>query len=54
MGEGHFGAADSALDNSVPCRFGTGHFGAVSYFFYFSSYEEKTNEAGNFLNAVER
>ena len=30
MGEGHFGAADSALDNSAPCRFGAGHFGAVS------------------------
>ena len=29
-GEGHFGAADSALDNSAPCRFGAGHFGAVS------------------------
>ena len=27
-GEGHFGAADSALDNSAPCRFGTGRFGA--------------------------
>ena len=24
------GAADSALDNSAPCRFGAGHFGAVS------------------------
>ena len=24
------GAADSALDNSTPCRFGAGHFGAVS------------------------
>ena len=47
--EGHFGAADStplirrrrlgavdsALDNSVPCRFGAGYFGAVSYFFFF-------------------
>ena len=29
-GGGHFGAADSALDNSAPCRFGTGHFGTVS------------------------
>ena len=29
-GEGHFGAADSELDNSAPCRFGAGHFGAVS------------------------
>ena len=28
-------AADSALDNSAPCRFGAGHFGAVSYFFLF-------------------
>ena len=43
QGEGHFGAAVSALDNWVPCRFGTVHFGAVSYFFFcFSSYEEKT------------
>ena len=25
-----FGAADSALDNSAPCRNGTRHFGAVS------------------------
>ena len=25
-----FGAADSALDNSVPCRLGAGHFNAVS------------------------
>ena len=25
-----FGAADLALDNSAPCRFGAGHFGAVS------------------------
>ena len=25
-----FGAADSALDNSAPCRFGARHFGAVS------------------------
>ena len=24
------GVADSALDNSAPCRFGTGHFSAVS------------------------
>ena len=24
------GAADSALENSAPCRFGAGHFGAVS------------------------
>ena len=40
-GEGHFGAADSALDNSAPCSFGAGHFGAVSYFF-FSNNEEKT------------
>ena len=39
----------------VPCRLGAGHFGGVSqYFFYFSSYEEKNNEAGNSLNAVER
>ena len=36
-GEGHFGAgrrrlaaAGSALENSAPCRFGAGHFGAVS------------------------
>jgi len=29
-----FGAADSALDNWAPCRFGAGHFGAVSYFFF--------------------
>ena len=28
VGEGHFGAADSALDNSAPCLFGAGHFGA--------------------------
>ena len=25
-----FGSADSALDNSASCRFGAGHFGAVS------------------------
>ena len=43
------GAADSALDNSAPSRFDAGHFGAVSYIYFFSSYE-----AGNFLNAVER
>ena len=30
LGEAHFGAADSALDDSAPCRFGAGHFGAVS------------------------
>ena len=29
-GEGHFGATNSALDNSAPCRFGAGNFGAVS------------------------
>ena len=29
-GEGNFGGVDSALDNSAPCRFGAGHFGAVS------------------------
>ena len=32
-GEGHFGAANSALDNWEPCRFGAGHLGTVSYFF---------------------
>ena len=35
-------------------QLGAGHFGAVYYFFLFSSYAEKNNEAGNFLNAVER
>ena len=48
-GEGHFGAADS-----VPCRFGAGHFSAISYFILFFELRRKNNEAGNFLNAVER
>ena len=54
-GEAHLGAAilappraDWVPDNWVPCRLGTGYLGAVS------SYEEKINEAGNTLNAVER
>ena len=34
QGEGHFGAADSALDNWAPCRFGAEYFGAVSYFLF--------------------
>ena len=29
-GEGHFGAADSVLDNWAPCRFGAGNFSAIS------------------------
>ena len=46
-------------------RFGGGQLGAVPFrrrtfrrcfliYFYFSSYEEKNNEAGNSLNDVER
>ena len=50
----HFSAADSALDNSTPCRFGAGHFGAVYKFILFFELWRKNNEAGNFLNAVER
>ena len=48
MGGGPFwrrrlGAADLALENWASCRFGPGHIGVVSYFFYiFSRYEEKT------------
>ena len=42
------GAADWAADNWAPCRLGAGHLGDVL------SYEEKINEAGNTLNAVER
>ena len=34
-------------------QLGAGHFGAVSYFFFFELWR-KNNEAGNFLNAVER
>ena len=48
-GEGHFGAADSALDNSAPCRFGAGHFGAVSYFFYIFRVMKKMQWSRQFL-----
>ena len=56
MGEGYFGAADSARAGqlgAVPFRRRT--FGrCFLIYFCFSSYEEKNNEAGNSLNAVER
>ena len=35
------GDADSALGNWVPCRFGAGHLGAVSYFIFFSRVMKK-------------
>ena len=44
MEEGHFGATDSALDNSAPFP---------NFFLFFEKWR-KNNEAGNFLNVVER
>ena len=48
FGRHRLGDADWAPDNWALCRLGGGHLSAVS------SYEEKTKEAGNSSNAVER